>query len=61
MESLRVIVELKQNEIKTLRMTLAEAKQKETVFEVAMRKVDLLSTKCEDLQEQLKKKSESEE
>ncbi|KAL1490171.1 hypothetical protein ABEB36_012908 [Hypothenemus hampei] len=60
-QSLRVVLELKQNEISELRKSLEEARQRQIVLEGAEEKSAALQARCEDLQLQLQRKNEYEQ
>nr|CAH7737052.1 unnamed protein product [Callosobruchus chinensis] len=57
-QSLKVVLELKQNELTELRRALAEASHKCEVLIGAEEKARTLNARCEDLQLQLQRKSE---
>ncbi|CAG9759782.1 unnamed protein product [Ceutorhynchus assimilis] len=59
--SLRVVLELKQNEITELRKSLEEARRKQQTLEGAEDKASALQARCEDLQHQLQRKYEYEQ
>ncbi|XP_017775385.1 PREDICTED: CAP-Gly domain-containing linker protein 1-like isoform X2 [Nicrophorus vespilloides] len=59
-QSLRVVLELKQSEFAELRKALAEATQKADLLPAAEEKISGLLAKCEDLQHQLERKNDSE-
>ena len=61
LQSLRVVLELKQNEVGELRRALAEANQKNETLAAAEEKSASMSARCEDLQLQLQRKSELEQ
>jgi myosin heavy subunit len=61
LQSLRVVLELKQNEVGELRRALAEANQKNETLAAAEERSAALSARCEDLQLQLQRKSELEQ
>ncbi|XP_044755813.1 uncharacterized protein LOC123314539 [Coccinella septempunctata] len=59
-ESLRVVLELKQSEVSDLRKSLAEANQKAELLAGCEEKASLLQARCEDLQLQLQRKNDIE-
>ncbi|XP_050500457.1 uncharacterized protein LOC114343874 isoform X3 [Diabrotica virgifera virgifera] len=59
-QSLRVVLELKQNEVTDLRKSLAEANQRAELLEGAEERARVLNARCEDLQLQLERKADSE-
>ncbi|XP_072380104.1 uncharacterized protein toc isoform X2 [Diabrotica undecimpunctata] len=59
-QSLRVVLELKQNEVTDLRKSLAEANQRAEILEGAEERARVLNARCEDLQLQLERKADSE-
>ncbi|CAH1112740.1 unnamed protein product [Psylliodes chrysocephalus] len=59
-QSLRAVLELKQNEVSELRRSLAEAIQRADVLVGAEEKARVLNARCEDLQLQLERKSDME-
>ncbi|RZB94433.1 SMC N domain containing protein [Asbolus verrucosus] len=61
LQSLRVVLELKQNEVGELRRALAEANQKNETLAAAEEKSAALSARCEDLQLQLQRKCDIEQ
>ncbi|KYB25579.1 hypothetical protein TcasGA2_TC034332 [Tribolium castaneum] len=60
LQSLRVVLELRQNEVAELRRALAEAKQKNDILSAAEERSASLSARCEDLELQLQRKNEQE-
>lgn len=61
LQSLRAVLELKQNEVAELRRTLAEANQKNELLASAEEKSAAFGARCEDLQHQLQRKCELEQ
>ncbi|KAL3269695.1 hypothetical protein HHI36_008755 [Cryptolaemus montrouzieri] len=59
-ESLRVVLELKQNEVSDLRKSLAETTQKADVLSNCEEKAAVFQARCEDLQLQLQRKNDYE-
>lgn len=57
---MRVVLEMKQNEIGKLRKSLAEATQRADILEGAEEKARVLQARCEDLELQLQRKNEFE-
>ncbi|KAJ8920030.1 hypothetical protein NQ315_011680 [Exocentrus adspersus] len=60
-QSLRAVLELKQQEVGELRKALAEALQRAEILIGVEEKAQLLNARCEDLQLQLQRKSEYEQ
>ncbi|XP_019865579.2 uncharacterized protein LOC109594782 isoform X3 [Aethina tumida] len=60
-QSLRAVLELKQNEVGQLRKQLAEATQKLDILVNAEERANFLNAKCEDLKSQLQRKQEFEQ
>ncbi|XP_066151700.1 restin homolog [Euwallacea fornicatus] len=60
-QSLRVVLELKQNEIADLRKSLEETRQKQQIFEGVEEKAAALHARCEDIEHQLQRKTEYEQ
>lgn len=56
-ESLRAVLDLKQNEVSELRKNFAESEQKAQQLPGALEKISVLTAKLEDLQSQLESKS----
>ncbi|CAG9819044.1 unnamed protein product [Phaedon cochleariae] len=59
-QSLRAVLELKQNEVAELRKTAAEATQKAEILVGAEERARVLNARCEDLQLQLQRKADFE-
>ncbi|KAF5306202.1 hypothetical protein FQR65_LT07479 [Abscondita terminalis] len=56
-ESLRAVLDLKQNQVAELRKVLVEANQKAELLPSATDKISILTARCEDLESQLESKS----
>lgn len=59
-QSLRAVLELKQAEVAELRTCLAKVTQKVEILPSTLDKVQGLTSRCEDLQLQLKRKTDVE-
>lgn len=57
---MRVVLEMKQNEIGKLRKSLVETTQRADILEGAEEKARVMQARCEDLELQLQRKTEFE-